>query len=68
MEETTRRGRERSSLLGHMCAGVCWPGEWEGAPGAVVAAEAARADVVLARPTTSPEDVAGMIAARGVIV
>ena len=26
-----------------MCAGVFWPVEWEGAPGAVVAAEAARA-------------------------
>ena len=31
------------------------------------AAEAASEDVVLARPTTSPEDVAGMIAARGVV-
>ena len=31
------------------------------------AAETATLDVVLARPTTSPEDVAGMIAARGVI-
>ena len=31
------------------------------------AAEAAGGDVVLARPTTSPEDVAGMIAARAVV-
>jgi pyruvate,orthophosphate dikinase len=30
-------------------------------------AEAARTDVILARPTTSPEDVSGMIAARGVV-
>jgi pyruvate,orthophosphate dikinase len=31
------------------------------------AAEAAHGDVILGRPTTSPEDVAGMIAARGVV-
>jgi pyruvate,orthophosphate dikinase len=31
------------------------------------AADAARSDVILARPTTSPEDVSGMIAARGVV-
>jgi pyruvate,orthophosphate dikinase len=31
------------------------------------AAEAAHGDVILARPTTSPEDVAGMIAACGVV-
>ena len=41
------------------------------ATGRVVAdsesAEAASGDVVLARPTTSPEDIAGMIAAAGVV-
>jgi pyruvate, orthophosphate dikinase len=31
------------------------------------AADATRSDVILARPTTSPEDVSGMIAARGVV-
>jgi pyruvate,orthophosphate dikinase len=31
------------------------------------AAEAAHGDVILARPTTSPEDVSGMIAAQGVV-
>jgi len=31
------------------------------------AADAAQSDVILARPTTSPDDVSGMIAARGVV-
>jgi pyruvate,orthophosphate dikinase len=63
LREETIAGAEVFARGTPACPGV--------ASGTVVAdaeaADAADGDVVLARPTTSPEDVAGMIAARGVV-
>ncbi|BBZ50970.1 pyruvate, phosphate dikinase [Mycobacterium heidelbergense] len=48
------------------CPGVAWGRAYTDVEAAIDAAEGGE-DVILVRPSTSPEDVAGMLAARGVV-
>ncbi len=63
LRESVSAGAEVIARGTPACPGVAFGVVTASAEGAVAASE----DVVLARPTTSPEDVAGMIAARAVV-